>query len=275
VNIASNPRGSLFALGLILAGALLFLDNLGILPVDNIGAYWPLALVVYGFGIVYHRRTPSALIWSAALIIAGVLLVLGNLHVLPVTVGALWPLLLIAIGAEMLVDRPRWDAASWGKFDRLRERRGHWRRRAFAGGDFTGSGYAGWPASQGEAKGPRLNEVAVFFSIKRRIETSFQSGELVSVFGSIELDLSGAAIEPALPDQNGGRAERLAVVEASAVFGSVEITVPRSWRIVKEGAGVFGSYEDKTLPARPEPGVEIATLVLRGGAVFGSVTVRN
>src|SRR5580700_6998463 len=113
MTLEKQPRGTIFALALIVAGAMLFLDNLGIVPIEDIGAYWPLAFVVYGFGTLWYKRGPIALIWSGALIVAGVLLILGNLHILHVTVGALWPLMLIALGATMLVDRSGfWDKLS-------------------------------------------------------------------------------------------------------------------------------------------------------------------
>jgi len=87
-----------------------------------------------------------------------------------------------------------------------------------------------------------------------------------AVFGSIELDLSGASISS--PD-------RLAALEVNAVFGGVEITVPRTWKVVMKNAAVFGGCEDKTFPPRPEPGFEPATLVLTGSAVFGGIEIRN
>ena len=48
--------GSAFALILIVMGTLLFLDNLGVLPIRHIESYWPLALVVWG-GL--NHRAPA------------------------------------------------------------------------------------------------------------------------------------------------------------------------------------------------------------------------
>src|SRR6267154_5776117 len=93
--VQTHSRGVFFALALIVAGALLFLDNLGVLPIENIGAYWPLALVVYGLGLIYRKRTRSALIWATTMILGGFLLVLGNLGILRLTFAGLWPLILI------------------------------------------------------------------------------------------------------------------------------------------------------------------------------------
>ena len=56
MNLSNVPRGSLFAVMLIVAGALLFLDNLGLLPIRDIRAYWPLWMVVWGVTILDRRR---------------------------------------------------------------------------------------------------------------------------------------------------------------------------------------------------------------------------
>jgi hypothetical protein len=297
-----QPRGTFLALALIVAGALLFLDNLGIVPIEDIGAYWPLAFVVYGLGTLYYKRGPLSIIWSGSLIVAGVLLVLGNLHILHVTVGALWPLLLIALGATLLVDRSGWgtnfsslfthdwpsrEAQLKWKAERWRRKQERWaQRKDWRSGTYSASAFAsnltdsihekinenipGAPWSE-----HRLHEVAVFFAAKRRVESQdFQGGELVAAFGSIELDLTTASMQTLPAPDSEGLPTRRAVLEASAVFGSIEIMVPRNWRIIREGAGVFGAYEDKTIP-RPEPGVEPPVLVIRGGAVFGSVEIRN
>jgi hypothetical protein len=275
VNIEFQRRGSFFALALIVAGTFLFLDNLGILPIEDIGAYWPLALVLYGGMTLWNCRSVRTIIWSGSLMLAGVLLVLGNLHILRITVGGLWPLLLIALGATMLFDPGRWanfqlptsasnrDRLKW-KLERWQRRQERWQRKTWLHG---GSNFAETASAPSQSREGQIDEVAVFFGAKRRVESQdFRGGELVAVFGSIEIDLSLCTI-PASP-------LREAVLEASAVFGGIEILVPRTWRIVREGTGVFGAYEDKTFP-RLEPGVEPSTLIIRGGAVFGSVTIRN
>ncbi|HWE51336.1 MAG TPA: DUF5668 domain-containing protein [Bryobacteraceae bacterium] len=298
MSFETQPRGTIFALALIVAGALLFLDNLGIVPIEDIGAYWPLAFVVYGLGTLYYKRGPISLIWSGSLIVAGVLLILGNLGILHVTVGALWPLLLIALGATLLVDRSAWGSNVTSMFTRdwpsreqhLKWKADGWKRKqerwaeriAWRTGTYSGSAFASnltdsihekirqTPWAEG-----RIREIAVFFGTKRRVESQdFQGGELVAVFGSIELDLTAASMQPQPAADSQGLPTRRAVLEGSAVFGSVEITVPRNWRIIREGTGIFASYEDKTIP-RPEPGVDPPTLVIRGGAVFGSVEIRN
>jgi predicted membrane protein len=246
MNLTNAPRGSLFALMLIVAGALLFLDNLGILPVRDIRAYWPIFIVVWGVSILDRWRNPMAIIWALALIAWGILLILGNLQILHVHGGVGWPVMLIAFGASMLV-RPI-PFREW--HDRVRAQtvlRSHAARERFLGN--------------------KLRESMIFGSLNRRVETQqFEGGKVEVVFGSIELDFSDAAISS--PD-------RRAVLDVSAVFGGAEITVPRTWRVLMKSAAVFGGCDDRTIPPRPEPGLEPVTLVITGAAVFGGIEIRN
>lgn len=250
MNLANAPRGSLFALILIIAGALLFLDNLGLLPVHDIRAWWPIWMVVWGVSILDRRKSPVATVWALALVVCGTLLILGNLHILHVTAGVIWPVILIALGITMLV-RPMpmhpMQFQDWPERFRARHLR---------------------PAGPQKSFGDnQLNEALVFGSLNRRLETQqFQGGKVDVVFGSIELDLSGAAVSSR---------ERQVSIEANAVFGGIEIRVPRTWKIVLKSTAVFGGCNDQTVPPRPEPGFEPVTLIVTGGAVFGGISIRN
>jgi hypothetical protein len=238
-----GPLGPGMTIGilLVLGGTLLFLDNLNVLPFETAGAFWPIALIVYS--AAWTRSNSVAVrVWAAAGVLAGVLLLLGNYHILRISGDILWPLFLIATGIVMLIYRLRW--------------------RQYTARFVIGSEDRPRPTSLS-----RLQEFAIFSSIKRKVETAkFEGGELSSVFGSIAIDMRWAAISA--PD-------RQAVIEANAAFGSIELRVPETWRVQLQGNAVFGAYEDKTIPPRPEPGVEAPTLVIRGGTAFGSVEIRN
>jgi predicted membrane protein len=247
MSLSNLPRGSVFALMLIIAGALLFFDNIGILPIQNIQAYWPVFIVFWGASVLERWRNPVAVIWGFALIAWGVLLILGNLQILHVTGSVFWPVALIAFGASMLV-RPM-PFRDW--YERVLRMKEQQRLRAPRDSYF----------------GNRLRESTVFGSLNRRVETQqFEGGKVEVVFGSIELDFTEAAISS--PD-------RRAELEVSAVFGGAEITVPRTWRVVMKAAAVFGGCDDRTVPPRPEPGLDPVTLVIKGAAVFGGIEIRN
>jgi predicted membrane protein len=237
-------RGSIFALILIVAGVLLFLDNLGFLPIQNIRAYWPLLPVAWALAVIERRRGAHALIRASAVIVFGGLLLLGNLHVIHMTARLFAPLVLIYLGIIILIKGG--------------DRTCHWPPRRFG---------AGSSLREPRFSGNRVMETAVFSGSEWRVESqNFEGGKVEAVFGGVELDLTGATITA--PD-------RRVVLELNAVFGGIEIRVPRTWRVERESAAVFGSFEDKTVPPRPEPGFEPATLVIRGNAVFGSIEVKN
>jgi predicted membrane protein len=241
----NTARRSAFALTLIVAGVLLFLDNLGLLPIRNIRAYWPLLPVAWALAVIERRRGAHAIIRASAVIVFGGLILLGNLHVIHMTARVFMPLLLIYLGIIILVSRGR-------------ERMCRWPPHRFGAGSYTRD------SSFSENK---LMESVVFSGSERRVESqNFEGGQVEAIFGGIELDLSGAAITSP---------ERRAVLEVNAVFGGIEIRVPRTWRVERESAAVFGGFSDKSVPPRPEPGFEPPTLVIRGSAVFGGIEVKN
>ncbi|MGA4865324.1 DUF1707 SHOCT-like domain-containing protein [Streptomyces lavendulocolor] len=81
-----------------------------------------------------------------------------------------------------------------------------------------------------------------------------------SLFGSVEIDLTEAVFT-----------QRLTVIDAVSVFGSVEVRVPENITLRGGGTGVFGSFEVHTLEAE-DP--EAPVVVINGYAVFGSVEAR-
>ena len=111
MNVNNVLSGSLFALMLIVAGALLFLDNFGVLPIQDIHAYWPIFIVIFGVQILDTRRSRVGAIWALAVMAWGILLILGNLQVIHVNGSIFWPVMLIAFGISMLM-RPM-DVRDW------------------------------------------------------------------------------------------------------------------------------------------------------------------
>jgi predicted membrane protein len=257
MNFDKLPRGGYFALMLIISGAFLFLDNIGVLPVQNIGAYWPIWIIIWGLFMFDRVRSPVAGVWTLAVVVWGTLLILGNLHILTVHGGVFWPVMIIALGITLLM-RPNYFH-DWP--ERMREHQMRMRSRQ--------STQSQWqPRFQAQSfMGNKLRESVVFGSLSRRVETQqFEGGKIESVFGSIEIDLSNAAIS--CP-------ERQVRLDATAVFGGIEIRVPNTWKVIMKGTAVFGGCNDRTIPPRPEPGLAPVTLVVKGEAVFGGLEIRN
>jgi predicted membrane protein len=121
------------------------------------------------------------------------------------------------------------------------------------------------PAAAG---GPNMvNELSLFGGTERRVTVSnFAGGSATATFGGVELDFRSADIEG-----------EEAVLYVEAVFGGIEIIVPERWTVIYEGQSIFGGYSDETRTPLPEvPGAPPRKrLILRGRAVFGSITVKN
>lgn len=232
-----------FAIFLIVAGTLLFLGNIGLLPVQNIWDYWPVILIVVGGLRLLHCKSAGGRIFSVLLVVFGSLSLLFSLGILHINAhDDSWPLslLLIAIGLATLIkvldrDMPRKPAIGFQKW---------WR----TGTDNT------------------LKDTAIFAEIKRKIESpNFEGGTANSVFGSVVLNLRRSQIAVA---------GKTATVEANAVFGAVKIRIPEDWRVDMQGIAVLGNYSDKTIPMAM-PASETPTLTVTGYAVFGSVEIEN
>jgi hypothetical protein len=110
-----------------------------------------------------------------------------------------------------------------------------------------------------------LNVNTVFGGAKRVVGSQdFRGGEVVAIFGGVELDLRQA-----------GMAGDSAVLEITAIFGGVELKIPQHWSAVVEGAGIFGGYSDETLQPNPAQFPGAKRLIVKGSAVFGGVEVKN
>jgi len=239
-----SPGSSLIvAVLLISAGALLFLDNIGLLRV-NIWDYWPVILIAVGVGKLTRSRYTREYLWGVFLIVFGSLFLLATLDIVTVrSWDSGWPisLLLIALGFVTLirtVDTRQSPKPTAG-----------FAQQTVSGGSNT------------------LNEHAVFGNVQRRYDNAvFEGGQLQSVFGSVEVDLRGARNDSS---------NSPVTVHVECVFGSVKIRMPQTWRVEVRVEGVFGSFEDKTIPATTPPGFQSVLLILTGSYIFGSVEVDN
>jgi predicted membrane protein len=258
MSVCEKRGNGLFAVLLILMGALLFLENVGLLPGWRIADFWPVWMIVWGVFIIDRSRHAIALIWSGALIISGVLLILGNLNILHVNANVIWPVMLIALGVALLIAPAQFR--EWGESVRAK-RQARWDARQ----EFRDHIRSSIRGSVRSFYGNSLREDVVFSSVTRRLQSQqFEGGRVAAVFGSIQLDLAEATM-----------ANGTARLKADAVFGGIEIIVPRTWKVDLRSAAVFGGCDDRSIPPRPELGMEPPRLSITGSAVFGGIVVRN
>jgi len=229
-----------------------------------------------------RRSNPGRIFWGLALILVGTLVLLKRFDFwdLGYLMSTWWPAILILIGISILIgNRFRRPGAGLililigGLF--LAWELGYlevdvWRKVWPAALIVLGlwvifrpSGRSRIPGEAAPAPGNDIDVTAIFSGARRRIESqSFKGGEVTAVFGGADLDFTAAGLE-------GGRA----TVEATAIFGGIDIIVPRNWRVVMDGTPILGGFGLKH--ANPAEAEAKATLHVRGTAIFGGVTVKD
>jgi predicted membrane protein len=235
-----STRSKLFlAVFLIVAGLLLFLANVGILPVRNPWDYWPVLLIAAGIAKWIGGGSAGEHAWAASMIVFGALFLSASLGLFHVRArDGSWPLaiLFIALGIGAL---------------------------AKAVDTRSGSRPLKRPAIVSDAL---TEDTVVFGAAKRRIDSAnFQGGDVHCTFGSVEIDLRRAQIA-ATPGS--------ATLDVTAIFSSVKLRIPEHWRVRIAGAAIMGAYEDKTIPQAIADPVS-PVLVITGTNVGSAVEIEN
>jgi hypothetical protein len=90
----------------------------------------------------------------------------------------------------------------------------------------------------------------------------FTHADVSAIFGGATLDLREAHVD------------REASVDALALFGGVDVLVPKGWRVALGGTPILGGCEDKTEGNGDLP-TDAPVLKVHATAIFGGVDVKN
>jgi LiaF transmembrane domain len=222
--------------------------------------------------------------WIPALILIaiGAAFLLNNLHIVAFhELFQYWPVILIAIGLFRLVDSSQSNQRLVGAI-------------LILVGGFLLAGTLGffylswgtiWPllligagllmlvqrlslnigvTASADFSPKTLHESASFSGGDRKIKGDFKGGKLDCIFGGFDVNMRQATMSA-----------DSAELEINAVFGGAEIKIPESWEVVMRGTGVFGGYGDETTHPDPRIYPNPKRLIIKGGAVFGGVNVKN
>ena len=225
--------------GLVIAGigVLLLLNQLGVVNGDILWRFWPMVFVVAGGVRLLESHSTGDQAFGAVLISIGALVTLHNFGYFRWGIGELWPLFIIAAGLML----------AWHSNEIREGRRGI---------------NINIPTPNMGVSG--LQTFAFFGGIERKVEgKGFQGGNITAAFGGFKIDLTRADMEA-----------NEAIIVVNAIFGGGEIIAPESWRVLVEGAGIFGAFVDKTRYV-PRPELPNKTLHVRGAAIFGGVEVKS
>jgi hypothetical protein len=255
----ATPR-IVFGLLLFALGVLFLLDKLDLVEMGRLWDYWPLVFVGAGLGKVMQPAGAPGRATGAIFIAVGVWWLLANLGVVDRDPADLWPVVLMAIGASMLwraigaAQRPSVPVAP----------------PPFPGDPPAAAGPALVQAAR-EAAGTvptgyeadaRLDAVGILGGVARKSAArDFRGGSMTAIMGGCEIDLRHASI-----------ASGEAAIDAFALWGGVEIKVPRDWLVVSKGMPLLGGFADSTTPP-PSPTGKV--LVVRGMAIMGGVEIKN
>ena len=105
-----------------------------------------------------------------------------------------------------------------------------------------------------------LDIVSIFGSVRKNIlSKSFRGGEIVSVFGGSEVNLTQADIDTT------------AELEIVQIFGGTKLIIPSNWNVRSEAVAILGGVEDKReMNSSVTPG---KTLIIKGTTIFGGIDI--
>jgi predicted membrane protein len=223
-----NPGRLLVGIVLVALGIVFLLDRLGVASAGTVlASFWP--LVIIAAGVLQMAVTRRAHVGAAIVVLVGVILLAGSLHLLPANAGELfWPVVLIGIGV------------------------------LFLAGVIT----------RGAVHQSDKRDVAHAFTVfggQRLVSGSeqFRSASLTAFFGSVTLDLRQAKLAPEGADVDVmtafGGAQILVppgwpvLFSGVPIFGGFEDKTSRSGTEVGpplriRGTAMFGGVEVKNTP---------------------------
>ncbi len=200
---------------------------------------WPMFVVGLGLAIGISTRFRD---WSWAVVTIVGLLFLGNKmagYDVRLT-SVLLPLIMIIVGVKLLT---RKKTKKVHHFDEL-------------SGNFTN-------ISSDESLDDRISFVAIFGGNKKvMVSKSFKGGEIISVFGGNEINLSKCDIN--------GQVR----VEVVQVFGGTKLIVPSNWKIQTEMVSIFGGLDDKRNIIDFEAD-NSKVLIIEGVSILAGIDIRS
>ncbi len=221
-------------------GALFLLDNMRIVDFGDVFRFWPLAPVAIGLTMVLQPRGGTNRGVGSFLVVFGAWIVLYDFDIVPYSFWDGWPLVLIGIGAWLVyraVVEPKVSTA-------------------------RGSVSPGQPGYDSSATGDSTLSAFGFLGgvVRKSTSRAFQAADATAIMGGCTIDLRDADLGP-----------ELAVVDAFAFWGGIEVLVPPNWVVINKVLPLLGSAEDTTRQT-PEPGKEI---LIRGTVLMGGLEIRN
>ena len=257
----------------IYTGAFILLIGIGILlrklgaPIPYYLMSWKVLLIVIGLFIGF-RSGFKEINWIIPIVIGSVFLI-GDIFPYLSFGRIAWPAAIIAVGAIILIKGLKANAIT--KNNGLSE--------PVDTGGFTGFKRVDDPNNQdaGESTSTfaqsttagysstddMISLTAVFGGVKRTVVSkNFLGGEITSVFGGAEVDLTHADIRGVVK------------IDATSILGGTKLLVPSNWDVQSEMVAIFGGVEDKRR-IQPDLIDRNKRLIITGTCLLGGLEIKT
>lgn len=239
-NSSNLDRRVVAGLLLIVAGGLLLLDQINLLPID-IRHYlisWKTLLIGIGLITLSNRENRTT---GFILIGLGVIFWMPEIFSYSLRFrDVFWPAILIGIGLIILTKRGDPTPGKGGK------------TRVFS-------------ADSRPMENPDeiIDELAIFGGGNTKITSNnFRGGKITAIFGGTDIEMKSA-----IPSKEG------CTIDTFILFGGSKLIVPDDWQIKSEVVSIFGGFSDKRLS--PQVNNPEKMLVVKGVVLFGGVELKS
>jgi len=109
-----------------------------------------------------------------------------------------------------------------------------------------------------------LDTTSIFGGVKKNvISKDFKGGNLLNIFGGVDIDLSQA-------DING-----TVILDVTQVFGGIKLVIPSHWEIKTEITSILGGVEDKRKNLSSLNIADGKVLIIRGTSVLAGIDIKS
>jgi predicted membrane protein len=215
---------AILGMGVLAVGAILLLDNFGLLEAENLFDYWPVLFILVGISHFVRPRGSRRYTAGTIFIFVGAVLLMSNLGYISFGIRDLWPVILVIVGLSLILKPFRRRGVNidddTGVFEATAILGGSNRRLSvanFQGGDATAmmGGCEIDLRDCGSEGGPA--EIDTF---------AFWGGIEIKVPGDWEVQVKGLAILGGYSDDTRtieGAGRKVLVITGTAIMGGVEI----------------------------------------------------
>ncbi|SDL07856.1 hypothetical protein SAMN05421823_104316 [Catalinimonas alkaloidigena] len=229
----------------LMVGLVLLLDQTGTDLPDWITS-WPMIPLTLGLVIGAKTLFKGPPVWMLFTGF-GLVYLINWMHPEVQIVKFVWPAVVIAFALWMILGRRRvWRNESEGEHWK------HWDKTFREQYEDAGAH---------RNKQDQLEAISVFGACEMNIlSKSWKGGEVVTLFGGAEINLSQADIQGHV------------YLEVVQIFGGTKLIIPSHWQVISsEMISVFAGIEDKRMLQKPAGLQQEKVLVLSGTAVFAGI----